>query len=91
MTNSLPIDTNTITPEAHQLNGPQSIEDYLLANPDYFTRYLITKFLEYSAGRELSIGDERVVNELLNVEPNNGYRFHDLLVAATMSEVFLTK
>jgi hypothetical protein len=88
---TLPIDTNTITPEGHHLNGPQSIKDYLLANPDDFTRCLITKFLEYSAGRELSIGYERVVNKLVKAEPENGYRFHDLLVAATMSEVFRTK
>ena len=91
MGNTQSIDANTITPEGHQLNGPQSIKDYLLANPDYFTRCLIAKFLEYSAGRELSIGDKRVVNELVNAEPENGYRFHELIIAATMSEVFLTK
>ena len=86
-----PIDAASVTPEGHQLNGPQSIKDYLLQNPDYFTRCLITKFLEYSAGRELSVGDERIVDELVTAEPELGYKFEDLLIAATMSDVFLTK
>jgi len=50
------------------LNGAQSIKDYLLQNSTYFTRCLITKFLEYSAGREMSVGDQRIVDEL--VPPN---------------------
>lgn len=86
-----PIDASATTREGHQLNGPQSIKDYLLKNPDYFTRCLITKFLEYSAGRELSVGDKRIVEDLIAAEPEEGYRFKDLLIAATMSEVLLTK
>ena len=88
---TIPIDTNTVTPEGHHLSGPQSIKDYLFEHPDTFTRCLLTKFLEYSAGRELSRGDERIVNKLVNAEPESGYRFEDLLIAATMSEVFMTK
>lgn len=85
------IDAVSVTPEGHQLNGPQSIKDYLLQNREFFTRCLITKFLEYSAGRNLSVGDERIVGDLVAAEPQAGYRFEDLLIAATMSEVFLTK
>lgn len=86
-----PIDVSSITPEGHALNGPQSIKDDLLARPEYFTRCLITKFLEYSAGRELSVGDERIVEALVDAEPEDGYRFRDLIIAAIMSEVFLAK
>jgi hypothetical protein len=88
---SSPIDASSVTPQGHPLNGPQSIKDYLLDNPDYFTRCLITKFLEYSSGRELSVGDERIVDQLVEAEPEEGYRFEDLIIAATLSEVFRTK
>ena len=72
-------------------NGVGSIKKRLLAKPEIFTRCLLTKLLEYGAGRKLSVGDQRIVDELVLFAPKDGYRFQDLIVAATTSKVFLAR
>ncbi|MEM9368399.1 MAG: DUF1588 domain-containing protein [Planctomycetota bacterium] len=86
-----PIDANATMPDGTQLNGATSIRKRLLAQPETFTRCLLTKLLEYGTGRELSVGDRRIVDELVASEPQDGYRFQELIVAATTSKVFGTK
>lgn len=54
-------------------------------------RCLLIKLWQYGAGRELSVRDKRIVDELVNAEPDGGNRFQDLIVAATTSQVFLAK
>jgi hypothetical protein len=83
-----PIDARAQLPDGTALNGAASINQHLLDHPDIFARGLISKLLEYSAGRRLSVGDKRVVNELVAAAPKGGYRFQDLIVAITGSDVF---
>ena len=78
-------------PSGVKLAGPLSIKAHLLEHRELFTRCLLTKLLEFGAGRQLSIGDRRIVNELVAAEPAEGYRFGDLIEAALCSEVFVTK
>jgi hypothetical protein len=86
--NGTPIDPTATLPDGTQLSGPASIKQHLLTNPSIFTRCLLTKLLEYGAGRTLSVGDQRIVDELVKREPKSGYRFQDLIQAAVTSEVF---
>ena len=88
---SPPIDASATMPDGLRLNGAGSIKQYLLDNPEIFTRCLLTKLLEYGAGRKLSVGDERVVDALVKNEPGEGYGFQDLIEAAVISEVFWAK
>ncbi|MBT3480087.1 MAG: hypothetical protein HN457_01460 [Opitutales bacterium] len=67
-----------ITPEGQHLNCPRPIKNYLLENQDTFTPRLITNSLEYSAGHELSRGDELLGNELVNAKPNRSDPTHIL-------------
>ena len=85
------IDTTSKMPDGTQLDGSHSVKQYLLDNRELFTRCLLTKLLEYGAGRELSVGDRRVVEDLVAAEPEDGYRFRDLVETAIVSEVFRTK
>ena len=85
------IDPYSTMPGGHELDGPRAIKLYLLNRPDLFTRCLLTKILEYGAGRELTVGDRRILESLVEAEPDDGYRFQDLLVAALTSEVFRAK
>ena len=62
-----------------------------MANPHIFTKCPPTKLMEDGAGRQLSVGDERIVTELVRSSPEDGYGFVDLIVAATTSEVFLAR
>lgn len=89
--NKTPIDASAEMTDGTVLSGPQSIKNYLNANPKVFTRCLLTKLLEYGAGRELSVGDRRIVKQLVDDAPQQGYRFRDLIEAAVVSEVFLTR
>lgn len=73
------------------LDGASSIRKKLLDKPEIFARCLLTKLLEYGAGRELSVGDQRVVDRLIAEMPQEGWRFQDLIVAAVTSKVFLAK
>ena len=86
-----PIDASATMPDGTRLVGADSIKKMLLDNPEIFTRCLLTKLLEYGAGRKLSVGDEHVVDELVKAEPENGYRFQDLIVIAATSKVFLAR
>lgn len=86
-----PIIATARMPDGTQLDGVESIRNMLLDNPEIFTRCLLVKLLQYGAGRELSIGDQRVVDAIVQAAPAGGYRFQHLIVAATTSEVFRTK
>lgn len=86
-----PIDATATMPDGTQLDGAESIRKVLLAKPEIFTRCLLVKLLQYGAGRELSVGDQRVVDAIVQTAPDDGFRFQDLIVAATASEVFRTK
>lgn len=85
------IDASSRMPDGTVLDGPSSIKSVLKRHPQIFTRCLLTKMLEYAAGRKLSVGDQRVVEELVSAEPPEGFRFSDLIRIAIQSEVFLTK
>jgi len=85
------IDAGSTMANGTQLSGVGSIKEYLLENRQIFTRCLVTKLLEYGAGRKLSVGDQRVVNDIVDDEPDSGYRFADLIETAVRSEVFRTK
>ena len=86
-----PIDASAVLPNGIKLDGAASIKQYLLQNPRVFTRCLLSKLLEYGAGRSLTIGDQRIVEQLVKQEPAAGYRFQNLIEAAVASEVFLTQ
>ena len=86
-----PIDATATLPNGQPIDGAKSIKQMLLAEPEIFTRCLLTKLLEYGAGRELSVGDIRIVDELVSSTPEEGYRLQDLIIAATTSDVFLSK
>lgn len=85
------IDATATMPDDTRLNGAQSIRKRLLGNPEIFTRCLLVKLLQYGAGRRLSVGDQRIVDNIVEAEPDDGYRFQDLIVAVTTSKVFRTK
>ena len=86
-----PIDATATMPDGTRLHGVDSIRQTLLAKPEIFTRCLLVKLLQYGAGRRLSVGDQRIVDAIVQAELDGGYRFQDLIVAATTSDVFLTK
>ena len=85
------IDVTAVMPDGTPLNGPRSIKVYLLEHRELFTRCLLTKLLEYAAGRELSVGDRKVVKTLVSAEPESGYRFRDMVEAAPTDNIRIAR
>lgn len=86
----LPIDTQGELPDGKALNGPEEIKAYLLENRELFTRCLATKLFEYGTGREPTLGDRRVIDQIVSNEPESGYGMIDLISALVQSESFLS-
>jgi hypothetical protein len=86
-----PVDPTGDLPDGVRLASPRDLKQHLLAHSAMFTRCLATKLLEYATGRRLSVGDARVVEQIVQDEPRDGYGFRDLLVALVQSEVFRTQ
>ncbi|HZL99154.1 MAG TPA: DUF1588 domain-containing protein [Planctomycetota bacterium] len=88
---SNPVDPTGELPDGVRLAGPQDLKRHLLAHSGMLTRCLATKLLEYATGRRMSVGDARVVDQIVQDEARDGYGFRDLLVALVQSEVFRTQ
>ena len=85
------VDTTAKLADGTKLAGPQDIKQYLLRHPEMFTSCLTTKLLEYGTGRELSVGDRRIVRQIVEQEPEDGYGMRDLVLQIVESEAFQTK
>ena len=87
-----PVDPSAAMEDGTKLSSAGDIKQYLLAHPKLFTRTLTTKLLEYATGRtHLSSGDKRIVEQIVDNEPDEGYGFQDLLARIVQSESFQTK
>jgi mono/diheme cytochrome c family protein len=86
-----PVDPVSKLPDGVRLTGPQDLKQHLLDHSRMFTRCLATKLLEYATGRRMSVSDARIVDQIVQDEPRDGYGFRDLLVALVQSEVFRTR
>lgn len=75
----------------HPKRNEVPIKELLKERPEIFTSCQLTKLLEYGAGREFLVGDQRVVEEIVNAEPAEGYRFRALIRLAVQSEAYRTK
>jgi Protein of unknown function (DUF1592)/Protein of unknown function (DUF1588)/Protein of unknown function (DUF1585)/Planctomycete cytochrome C len=86
-----PVDANGELPDGVLLSGPHDLKQHLLAHSAMFTRCLATKLLEYTYKRRPSAADARVMEQIVQNEPPDGYGFRDLLVALVQSEAFGTQ
>lgn len=85
---SVSIDPTGQLPDGFELEGPEDIKNYLLANRELFTRCLTTKLFEYGTGREPTMGDRNVIDQIVSREPESGYRMIDLITELVRSDSF---
>ncbi|MHC4877122.1 MAG: DUF1592 domain-containing protein [Planctomycetota bacterium] len=89
---TLPVVANDTLPNGQELNGADSLREYLVKERrDDFVRSLVSRLLTYSLGRRLELADRGVVEELSREFGQNGYRMRSLIHAIVASEPFLTK
>ena len=86
-----PVEANSRMEDGTILQGAQSIKDYLMDNPERFTRALAGLLLEYGAGREHTPADRLALDVIVAAEPEGGYGFRDLIASLVSSEAFRTK
>ncbi len=89
---TLPVNAADTLPNGHELDGVDSLRDYLLTKrKDDFVRSLVSRLLTYALGRRLELADQAVVEELSHEFAENGYRLRPLIHAIVASEPFQTK
>jgi mono/diheme cytochrome c family protein len=89
---SLPVNAADTLPNGHELDGVDSLREYLLTKrKDDFARSLVSRLLTYALGRRLELADQAVVEELSHEFAENGYRLRPLIHAIVASEPFQTK
>lgn len=83
-----PVDPAGELPDGVRIAGPHDLKQHLLAHSAMFTRCLATKLLEHANKRALTESEARVVEQIVQDEPPEGYGFLDLIVALVQSEAF---
>lgn len=79
-------------PDGFQVNGVDSLKQYLLAErKNDFARSLVMRLLTYALGRNLELSDRSQIDDLTEKFVSNDYRLRQLIRDIVASESFLTK
>ncbi len=90
--NKLPVETETILPDGHEIGNIADLKSYLLKNKkDQFAKAFTSKLLTYALGRRLEITDEKAVEDLTGKFIVNNFRIKPLIQLVVASETFQTK
>lgn len=90
--NKLPVETETILPDGHEIGSIVDLKNYLLKNKkDQFAKAFTSKLLTYALGRRLEITDEKAVEDLTGKFIANNFRIKPLIQLVVASETFQTK
>jgi hypothetical protein len=90
--NKLPVETETILPDGHEIGSIADLKSYLLKNKkDQFAKAFTSKLLTYALGRRLEITDEKAVEDLTGKFIGNNFRIKPLIQLVVASETFQTK
>ena len=90
--NKLPVETEAILPDGHEIGNIADLKSYLLKNKkDQFAKAFTSKLLTYALGRRLEITDEKAVEDLTGKFIANNFRIKPLIQLVVASETFQTK
>ncbi|MEM9280507.1 MAG: DUF1592 domain-containing protein, partial [Verrucomicrobiota bacterium] len=90
-TDGLPVDAAGTMKDGTVLNDVTDLKRYLVENIDMFGNCLSEKLLVYATGRDLTFGDRKEVERIVEEVREDGNGFQDLIVALILSESFATK
>jgi hypothetical protein len=83
-----PIDASAKMVSGRTFTGPQGLRQMLLERKEEFAQATLEKLMTYALGRELDARDQPAIRQILRQTEGGGYRFHDLVLAATQSVPF---
>ncbi|MCM8529619.1 MAG: DUF1588 domain-containing protein, partial [Lentisphaeraceae bacterium] len=77
----------------HNLNGPETLTEYLVEKRELFARCLTKKLMTYGVGRHLEFMDRPAVEKIISKMKTVDFRYplQDLIIDIVNSEPFLTK
>ncbi len=87
----LAVDALGTLEDGTELRDVTDLKLYLVENIELFGNCLAEKLLIYATGRELSFGDRKEVERIVEEVQEEGNGFQDLIVALVLSESFRTK
>jgi hypothetical protein len=89
---TLPVNAIATLPDDHELDGVDSLKEYLVnQRKDDFARSLVTRLATYALGRRLELSDHDTIERLTREFAANEYRIRSLILSIVTSELFLTK
>jgi hypothetical protein len=83
-----PIDPSGVMPDGTKLDGPATLRQALLANPDQFVEVVGEKLLTYALGRGIEYYDRPALRKVVRAAASDGYRWSALVLAITESLPF---
>ena len=87
-----PVEVSDVMPDGAEINGAQSLKDYLLeTRRSDFARAMVVKLASYGLGRTLEFSDEPTIEELTTQFEKRDYRLDKLIESIVLSELFLTR
>ena len=88
----LPLETLAKLPDGREIDGMESLKDYLLTERrEQFARAFVVKLLTYALGRSLEFSDEKHIDALTRRFADDSLRVQSLVQSIVTSEVFRTK
>ncbi len=83
-----PVDASGSLPDGARFNGPDGLEQALLARPQLFVGALSEKLLTYALGRVIRAEDAPAIRGVVRSAEAADYRFSDLILALVRSPPF---
>jgi len=83
-----PIDASGTLPDGKHFNGPEELENVLMANRDAFAQCITEKMLIYALGRGLEPYDRTAVKSIAGQVAKNNYRISSLVLGIVDSLPF---
>ena len=81
-----------VLPDNHQLQGVESLKQYLLVErKNDFARALATRLTIYALGRDIEWSDKHLIDELIQSFTTSDYRLKILIKSIVNSDAFRTK
>jgi len=88
----LPVKASDVLPDDHQLNGADSLKEYLAnQRKGEFAKSLVTRLATYALGRRLELSDQVTIDQLTREFAGNEYRIRGLIHNMVNTELFRTK
>jgi len=87
----LPVDASAELSDGTHINGPEGIKNFLLQEPERFTRCLTEKLMVYALGRRLSFADRDDVDRITQATLKRDLGFRELVQHVVASEAFQSK